>query len=189
MARNCIPNECGTVATRSRFVLLLVFKSLYDLLEGYVESFHQLQHLTVDDVELNAIDLFSAFQNTLSSLSLYQVSFTLDVFIQLLGYFPNLRELHLGKPTFCADHRSTPPPSTPPRGTLALSTLSAKNADILVRGLSELGLEYDELDIYKVNGNPTCIYSLISSCGKTLKYLKLCPRTLHTFHNHITDPA
>ena len=161
------------------------FQSLCDFHEDYLKSFHHLQCLALDNignVELNAVDLFPSFQNTLSSLSLFQVSLTLDVFIKLLGYFPKLRDLYLNDPTFCAEHRITPSPgSTPPRGSLSLCRLSAESMDILLRGLCGLEPQYDKLAIFSSSSHA---HSIISTCEKTLTHLKLGPPdcTLYAFY-------
>ena len=175
------------------------FNSLYGFHRGYLKSFYHLQRLTVeqvDDVGSNTVNLFQAFQSTLSSLSLLRVSLTLDAFIGLLGYFPNLRSFHLNKPAFYPEYRTVPPPSIPPRGTLALSMVSAKDADILLGALCKLELEYDELGIFGVSDGSSHINSLLSACEKTLTRLKLgssdCkPHTqqLHEYRlTHCLDP-
>ena len=168
------------------------FDSLYDLHEDYLKSFHRLQELNLDQVyniELDAVKFFPAFQNTLLSLSLSQVSLTLDALIELLGYFPNLREFRLNGPTtFCAEHRKTPLPSIPPRGTLSLSCISPESTNILLQGLCELEPEYDELRVVEVfNRSNSRIRSIISTCEKTLKRLSFYPCTFHALHINITD--
>ena len=50
------------------------FQSLHELHKDYLKSFHRLQRLTldgVDGVDSDVVNLFPAFQNTLSSLSLF----------------------------------------------------------------------------------------------------------------------
>ena len=167
---------------------------LRDFQEDYLRSFHYLQNLTlmrVFNIGLDTVDSFSAFQNTLSSLFLSNVTFTLDAFVKLLGYFPNLRRLNLDEPFFYAEHRTVPSPSTPPRGTLCFSLTSVENTDILLRGLCELELEYDRLEIINVGRGLSAsrLRSIISACEKTLKYLTLRPCTLHALHNNITSTA
>ena len=168
----------------------LQFQSLHDLQEDYLQSFHRLQRLAlhdVDNVKPDTVDLFSAFQNTLSSLYLFRVSLTLDAFIKLLCYLPKLRELYLSEPTFDSNHWTTPPPgSTPPRGSLSLCGFSAESTDILLRGLHELKPEYDGLKLVEVSGNSTIhAHSIISTCEKTLTHLTLgpCDRTLYALYN------
>jgi hypothetical protein len=133
----------------------------------------------LDDVEgvgSDVVNLFPAFQNTLSSLSLFCVSLTLDAFVKLLGYFPDLRELQLRRPTFSAVFRTVPLPPTPPRGKLCLSMLSGKDMRVLLEGLRGLEMEYDELDIYQIGGFPALyILSAASICRKTLRRLTLGP--------------
>ena len=168
--------------------------SLHGLHEDYLKSFHHLQELNLDqvyDIKLDTVNLFQAFQNTLSSLSLSRVSLTLDAFIKLLGYFPNLRELRLTEPAFDSEHRTVPPPSTSPRGTLSLLLSSARNTDILLRGLCELEPEYNELHIYELGDSTSTspVHTVISACEKTLTHLQLGLRDckLHTLHNSITS--
>ena len=153
------------------------FRSLHDLHDDYLKSFHLLQHLSLDHrVDLDTTNLFPAFQNSLSSLSLSHVSLTLDAFINLLCYFPNLRRLQLFNSRFDSGHLTVPPPSTPPRGALRLFMLSQKRADIPLRALCALEPEYDELEIYRVYDSPSHVRSIISACKKTLAHLKLGPR-------------
>jgi hypothetical protein len=152
------------------------FNSLHEFHEDYLKSFHHLQCLTlygIGSIEPNALDLFLAFQNTLSSLSLILVSFNLDTFIGLLGYFPRLRVLCFDHSKFQTEHRTVAPPSTPPRGTLRLTLSSDRDASILLRGLCELDLEYDQLEIHEVRRNASPVHSLISACEKTLTHLEL----------------
>jgi hypothetical protein len=140
----------------------------------------------IHNIDLDTVNLFPAFQNTLSSLSLLRVSLTLDAFAKLLGYFPNLRELILSGPTLCVEHRTIPLPSiTPPRGRLSLSFFSPESMDTLLRGLCELAPEYDEPKIFEVS-TPSIsrIPSIVSACAKNLKRLKLHPCTLHMFNQH-----
>jgi hypothetical protein len=172
------------------------FLSLHVLQRDYLKSFHGLQNLTLEQVHnvgLDTVESFLAFQNTLSSLSLFHVCFTLDAFIKLLGYFPNVRELRLYNPTFDTEHLTTPPPnSKPPRGALHLSLSSARDTDILLRGLCALELEYDELDIYENPGaSASPVHPAIFACGKTLAHLNLCLRDckFQTLHNSITSVA
>ena len=171
------------------------FESLHDFQDDYLKSFHHLQHLSLDqvhNVDLDTVNLFPAFQNTLSLLNLFRVSFTVDAFINLIGHFPKLEELHVSEPTFDSERQTVPPPSTPPRGALRFFVLPAKSADILLPALCELELEYHELEIYEVLGRSTShVPSLVSTCGKTLTHLKLGPHDgkLHTLYNSITSIA
>ena len=172
----------------------LWFNSLYDLHEDYLKSFRRLRKLDLNEVyyESDATNLFPAFQNTLSSLSLSRISFNLDVFIKLLGYFPNLRELYLYYLTLYTKHLTTPPPtSTPLHGTLSLDSLSPKSTNILLRALCELEPEYDELVFFDFYGNPSHVRSLFSTCEKTLTRLNIGPDDckLHTLHINITGIA
>ena len=170
-------------------------QSLHDFQEEYLKSFHRLQHLTLDrvcNVDFNAVSLFPALQNTLSSLSLSRLSLTLDTLVSFLSHFPNLRAFHLSEPTFTAEHRTVPLPSTPPRGTLRLSTFSTKSTDILLRTLTELKPEYDKLEIFEVRNRFTShVNPIVSTCERTLTHLNLGPHEckLHTLHHSNTSIA
>ena len=109
----------------------LRLKSLYHLHGDFLKLFDHLQHFTLDqvhDVDLDAVNLLSAFWNTLLSLSLLRTSLTLDAFIKLLGYFPNLREFSLTAPTFYAELRTvTSSFHTTTRDATPLQSLSKKH--------------------------------------------------------------
>ena len=172
----------------------LWFNSLYDFHEDHLKSFHRLQELYLyyGSFKSDAANFFPAFQNTLSSLFLINFVFTLDAFIKLVCYFPNLRVLHLRAPAFGTEHLTTPPPSsTPIRGTLSLCLFSLGSVDTLLRALLELELEYEELEVVHATGNPSHVRSFISRCEKTLKRLKLGPKDckLQKLHNNTASIA
>ena len=61
----------------------------------------------------------------------------------------------------------SPPPSTPPRGTLRLFLSSSEHAGISLQRLCKLEPEYGELDIYETRGSNTShIHPVISSCER-----------------------
>jgi hypothetical protein len=90
--------------------------------------------------------LFSVFQTTLSSLSLFRVALTWEAFIDVVDYFPNLRDLPLGQYSFAGDRRVVSPLSIPPRGKLRLSSLLLDNMSTLSSGFSASELQFDELE-------------------------------------------
>ena len=162
------------------------FRSPHDFHDDYLRLFHHHSSDQIHNVDLDSVNLFLAFQNTLSSLTLFRVDFSLDAFITLIHHFHKLEEHHLSEPTFDSDRQTVSPPVTPPRGALRLFVLSEKSADILLLALCEQELEYDELEIYKVFGRST---SLVSTCGTTVMHLKLGPHdgNFHTLHDSITS--
>ena len=126
-------------------------------------------------IEPSITDLFSVFQTTLSSLSLINVSLTLAAFINVVDYFPNLRDLHLDKSSLVGDCRGTLPLSRPPRGKLRLFTLSSDDIFIICTGLSTSQPRYNELEIISIFDRipSRAIRPIISTCGKTLTRLVL----------------
>lgn len=70
-----------------------------DLLRYYSPSFHQLRHLMLSTGCLQSLIQIwdpSAFQHTLSSLSLWFCCLTASTLVTLINYFPNLAQLDLG---------------------------------------------------------------------------------------------
>ena len=143
----------------------------------YFGSLRRLQHLALRDIiQIEPIisNLSLVFQHTLSLLSLCRVSLTCNAFIGLIGYFPNLRELHFNQSSVLPDSSPAPTISRPPRGKLCLSMLRASDIDILSHGISGLELEYDELQIVDVFDRPPWHTQLIvTACKKTLRRLRV----------------
>ena len=150
------------------------FRVLHD---DHSRSFYRLQYLAlqaITPIESNALNLFLAFRDTLSSLSLEYVSLTWSTFVGLINYFPNLRELLFHDSSLETDHSPIPPLSRPLRGTLCLSTLSASHFSTLSRGIAGLEPEYDRLEIIHDPYQPFYdVQHIISACEKTLTYLML----------------
>ena len=208
MARNRFTDERRTLPPRSFLNLFTVPVPLRPprVPSRVVPCLRHLALHNIGDIESNTVDLFPSFQNTLSSLSLHRVRLTLDTFIKLLGYFPNLKQLTLHDSAFDPERWATPLPPTHPRGKLTLSALSEEDTDALLWGLRQLEPEYDELNFLEVYGNS--IHSIISTCNKTLKRLQLSRRVckFHTifktsralfnatpwfssvFHSHSREP-
>ncbi|KAF9648089.1 hypothetical protein BDM02DRAFT_3269711 [Thelephora ganbajun] len=143
------------------------------LLRDYLPSFFQLQQLafSVTDIESTICDhleWFSAFRHTLSSLSLSQVSITWSAFIVLVGYFPNLRDLHIFKIWFRKDDWPVPCLPHALRGRLLVSFGTAMRFPF--DRLVGLKLEYEEVEVDEV-----CEACLVAAVERTLKRLKMGP--------------
>jgi hypothetical protein len=154
------------------------FHTLHPSHGDYFRSLRRLERLALRvfvRIEPDITNLFLAFQSTLSSLSLSRVSITWIAFINVVDYFPNLKDLHLSQSSFVGDCREIPPLSKPPRGKLCLFTLSSDDMSILSSGLSASVLRYNELEITNifVQIPSRAIRSIISTCGKTLTRLVL----------------
>ena len=171
-------------------VRILSWHHFYPLQSSHGDYFgplRRLEHLAFRDfvrTEPSITNLFSAFQTTLSSLSLFYVSLTWAAFINVVDYFPNLKDLHVARSSFVGDRRAIPPLSRPPRGKLRLIALSLDNMSTLSSGLSASELQYDELEINVLDQTPSRVRPIISGCGKTLTRLVLdlfeCKFKCHT---------
>jgi hypothetical protein len=157
------------------------------ILRDYLPSLCQLQALTLSNTDIEPVipehlDLFSAFQHTLSSLTLMQVSITWSAFVTLVGFFPGLRNFCLRRLSFEVDDR--PVPQTPHvlRGGLLLELPPTKDSGgsfiDLFPGLRQ---EYEELVIFGAYN-----HRLVAVVEANLKSLRIgdCERTsLHTVCN------
>ena len=120
-----------------------------DVLQDYFPSLHQLQHLSLlsmqipSDISLR-LEIFSAFQYTLSRLSLMDCDMSIGVLVTLINHFPNLDHLDLSSLRRSTDGKPTPSLS---RSRMRRLHLSHLRADILgiVDQLSELGLAFDQV--------------------------------------------
>lgn len=142
------------------------------LLRHYLPSFRQLKtlnlcKLTVELTTSEHLTLFSAFQNTLSSLSLTQVSITWSSFVALVGYFPRLRDLNICKPSFRVGDWPIPQMTHPLRGRLFIQSLLGEGMVPFINLFPKLRQEYEELEMFA-----PFLPRLISASEKSLKYLK-----------------
>ena len=87
-----------------------------DFLHDYWHSFRQLEHLTMYAEflpPLTRIGTYSAFQHTLSYLSLQCCLATTNGLVTLINYFSNLTHLALSELSYREDDQPTPPLSRP----------------------------------------------------------------------------
>ena len=121
-------------------------------LRDYLPAFCQLQTLTLRNMDIgstisNHMDLFSAFQHSLSSLFLVQTSIKWSTFVTILGYFPYLRHLEIRSSAFEMDDWYTPQLPHPLRGKLFFSVLWSDIKPFVDRLLG-LKPEYEELEVF-----------------------------------------
>lgn len=136
---------------------------VYDL-RDYFPSFHQPRALTVCcmDIEptiVDDLDIFTAFQRTLSLLTLMQVWITRSSFVALTGYFPDLRLLDIRGSIFEVDSGPIPQPPYIPRSDVI---------EPFIDCLPALKQEYDELVIVGAYN-----HRLAAAIGAGLKHLKI----------------
>ena len=110
-----------------------------DFLRDYSHSFRQLERLTLYAgflPPLTRIGTYSAFQHTLSYLSVQCCLATTNGLVTLINYFPNLAHLDLSEICHWEDNQPTPPLSRPLQ-KLSLTEFCTENSlDLLDRLLA-----------------------------------------------------
>ena len=146
-----------------------------DVLQDHLLSLCRLRSLSLLHMQLEPtipgrLDLFSAFQHTLSSLRLTSVSITWAGFASLVGYFPNLRSLAISWTLFQVDHQPVPYPSRALRGELSLwvDRTHSHDVDILANRFPELKPEYEDVVLSGTFDNQSLLFPIFQ---KTLKHL------------------
>ena len=119
-------------------------------LQVYLPSLRQLRTLALHHMEIEPIiperlDLFSAFQHTLSTLSFMESSITWRTFASLVGYFPNLRNLEISSTSFGTDGKPVLHPTHPLRGRLWIENMWTHDMATLISRLPELRPQCEEL--------------------------------------------
>jgi len=141
-------------------------------------SLHQLQHLSLSSISLSTstpqeVGMFSAFQHTLSRLSLTSCDFVINTLVSLIDYFPNLNHLDLTRPLPLVDVKPVRPLSRPLLGQLHISKAYEGRFSILDQ-LSEIGLAPDEI----VLDGPSSVSldtlgCVVDAVGERVKCLRL----------------
>ena len=90
------------------------------------------------------VELFSAFQNTLSRIDLSYCRVSTNLLVTLIKYFPNLEHLSLNNLSYFASHEQTSPFSRPSLKKLYVSEGTRGFLNVL-GDLSELGLRFNEI--------------------------------------------
>jgi len=147
-----------------------------DAFIDYMPSFLQLQSLTLCGVRVKSdfseqVEMFSAFQHTLSSLSLHDISLPWASFTAVINYFPNIKNLDIQDPFFSeGDQQQTP--SRPLLGRLSIALFTGEAIRTFSNWLSGTQVAYNEL-VIDAGVIPRLSYQLIiDACGKSLKRLE-----------------
>ena len=149
-----------------------------DILQDYLPSLHRLQRLSLFSMRISSeispkLEILSAFQYTLSQLSLDHCDVTISALVALINYFPNLAHLDLAFLFHVADRNPTPSLSRPRMSRLCLSGVRTNTLRILDQ-LSELGLAFDEVVVK--SRRSVLLHALTriaNTVGKKVKCLKL----------------
>ena len=148
-------------------------------LRDYLPSFSQLRTLTlycinIEQTIFDNLELLSAFQHTLVSLTLSSVSATWSSFVVFAGHFPNLRNLAILGMSLEADVIPIPTIIHLGRGSLVVN-LATGNMNVLCDRLAELKPEYNELRL--VGGYNHGLIAAVERSLESLTLLTQCGRT------------
>ena len=166
-----------------QYVHSLTYSEFYtfDIFHGdYLKPpLHRLQHITFDDVwfvQPDPTKSLPASQNTISSLYLCRVDIFSVTIVNLINFFPNLKELHIHQ-CMILGHRTVPIPpfSRSPSGKLHLTKVGKMDMALLSSCFSEVELAYDELEIVDCGQAYSDVLPIVYACGKALARLKLSP--------------
>ena len=161
-------------------------------LREYFPSFRQLRHFNLNSTfshvssPLQQLDLSSAFQHTLSDISLAGCSTTKSAFVTLINYFPNLIRLHLRHINYHKEDEPVPPLSRLHLKKLSVIEWSADSLD-LIDELSELGLNFEEVvvsdSVFPGPSSSEFSNRVVNAFGATTKCLRLLdtPRGVYSY--------
>ena len=132
-------------------------RNLVDDSGGYFPGLRNLHSLAFSYITVEHMGegefhtCFSAFRETLTSLSFDPFTTSFSAFVTLVGYFPNLTTLRLHSLTLKPDEGPVPQLSQPLRGKLHLHEASTDSLEFF-RRFAKLDLEYEELAIDTLPG-------------------------------------
>ena len=146
----------------------------------YLSALHNLHSLTFQSVRVERVTeekfrtCFSAFRESLTSLSLDYLAVSFGAFVTLVDYFPNITTLQLGLLVLEPDKEPVPSLSRPLRGKLHVGCLQGGFSNFLNK-FSKLDLEYEELVIDTASSSvETDLVERVLEIGtSTVKFLRL----------------
>ena len=145
----------------------------------YLSALHKLHSLELLKIHIEHINkaefrtCFSAFRETLTTLSLDTIATSFGAFVTLVDYFPNVTSLQLRSVDLEPDEGPVPPLSRPLRGKVHLHHIRPHRLDFF-RVFAELELEYEELVIDSSSPMRTIFLEIaLQISTSTVKYLRL----------------
>lgn len=173
----------------------------HQALRDHLPSLHQLRHFTLLFARISShpqqIGLFSAFQHTLSGISLVGCGVTKNAFVTLVNYFPNLTSLYLYGLGYNRDDEPTPPLSRTLFKKLYITVWPMESL-VLLDELSKSGMRFEEVDIATMISRPTWpevakrVVDVFGASARILRILGssngtyLLPRSLQNISDHIS---
>ena len=146
---------------------------------NYLSALRNLHSLTLCHTRVEHISetefraCFSTFRETLTSLSLDNVTTSLSTFVTLVDYFPNITTLRLDSFELEPSSEPVPPLSRPLRGKLHLRDVDDHHSRSLDQFVN-LDLEYEELVInFSPRYHIGVIEKALQISTSTVKYLRL----------------
>lgn len=181
---NISPGNTGLLRHVRSLAYFLQRYGIYDsrcrifALRDYFPSFRNLQDLTFRNMGIEPaigsnLEMFSAFQYTLSSLRFIRVSIVWNTLVPLIGFFPHLRILGIHDSQIQVENRPIPQINHPLRGRL-LVELNGSAMESFIDHFLQLKQEYEELVMVGVYE-----HRLAALFEENLKYLGIgrCKRT------------
>ena len=148
----------------------------------YLSALLNLHSLTLHNIRVERIGkeglhtCFSAFRESLTSLSLVSPTMSVSAFVALVDFFPNMVTLQLHAFVPEADEGPVPSLSRPLRGKVYLRHIAGRSCLELLNRFSKLDLEYEELVIDFALSSFTraaFLESALRVSSSTVKFLRL----------------
>ena len=156
-----------------------VIPPAYYALRDYLPSFRQLRRLTLVYAHIPSypdhIEALSAFQHTVSAISLSSCNTTKGALLTLINYFPNLACLQLSGLGYIQEEGPMLPLSRTVFKTLYAIARPTGTLDPLEE-LSKLGLRFEEVAVTNFLREPTWPYfskRVVGIFGESVKFLKI----------------
>lgn len=142
----------------------------------YLSALRNIRNLSLCDFTIEYIGeevfhtCFSVFRETLSQLSLFRVAMSLNMFVTLVGYFPNITRLRLGPSKLQLDEGPVPSLPQPLRGEICLYNIDFDSRRFIDR-MAGLDMKYDTLIVK--SSYSAALVSILQLSPNTIKYLSL----------------
>ena len=142
-------------------------------LRDYFPSLSQLKRLAFRNMAIEPtipdnLGMFSAFQHSISSLTLARGSINWSTFVTVVGHFSHLRHLEVRRVLFRMDDRTIPRISHALRGRFVIWLLESDHLEAFIDRFCKLKLEYDVLVMHG-----TYQPRLAAAVRATLEYLRV----------------
>ena len=162
----------------------------------YFSALRNIHSLELGDIKIERFNkeletCFSAFRETLTTLTLKLFTTSFSAFVSLIDYFPNITTLQLGILGLEPDEGPVPSLSRPLRGKIRILPPHRSSSYLMfIDRLAGLDQEYEELVI-----NPTSVplrieflERILQFSTSTVKYLRLLGKLQREYSFHTSSP-